>query len=84
MSRRFFMPTKSQSDMHHVAVSGLLSLVCALPCFARWTSLDVPPLGSTPDTEAVTNVVFDAGGEDVRLFRLVVELSATESNSVDR
>lgn len=78
-----FMPMESLSGMRNAAVACLVALACAQPCFARRASLDVPRLGHTPDTESVTNVVFDAGGEDARLFRLVVDLSATESNCVE-
>ena len=79
----FSVPIESPSGSHKTALLCLVSVACALPCFAKWASTDAPRLSSAPDTEATTNVVFDAGGEDARLFRLSVELSATESNSVD-
>ena len=40
------------------------------------------PLSAYADTEAVTNVAFNAGGADDRLFRLSLELNATADNNV--
>ena len=81
MRNRLFI--RSSSRIRNPAIACLVALACALSCFAKWTSLEVPRLGNAPDTESVTNVAFNAGGEDARLFRLVVDIHATESNSVD-
>ena len=74
---------KSSCRIRNSAIVCLAAVACVLPSFAKWLSLDVPQLGDALDTESVTNVVFNAGGEDARLFRLVVELRAADSNSVD-
>lgn len=42
----------------------------------------VPNVSTYADTEAVTNVFFNAGDADARLFSLSLELDATESNNV--
>lgn len=45
-------------------------------------SLDAPNISMYADTEATTNVVFNAGDADDRLFRLSLELNATADNNV--
>ena len=54
------------------------------PVFAQTDALsvDVPNLSSYADTEATTNVVFNAGDSDDRLFRLSLELNATTGNNI--
>ena len=42
----------------------------------------MPPPSDFVDTEAETNVVFDAGDAYARRFDLSLELNATASNSV--
>lgn len=41
-----------------------------------------PNVSAYADTESVTNIVFDAGSADARLFTLSLELDATTSNNV--
>ena len=79
----FAQPMRFLDTIRNPVIACLVAMACALSCFARRASFDVPQLGNAPDTESVTNVVFNAGGEDARLFRLVVELRAADSNSVD-
>lgn len=43
-------------------------------------SVDVPNQSPYADTEATTNVVFNAGDSDDKLFRLSLELNATADN----
>ena len=45
-------------------------------------SVDVPNQSPYADTEATTNVVFNAGDSDDKLFRLSLELNATADNNV--
>ena len=45
-------------------------------------SVDVPNTSMYADTEATTNVVFNVGDSDDRLFRLSLELNATADNNV--
>ena len=45
-------------------------------------SVEVPNLSPYADMEATTNVVFNAGNSDDRLFRLSLELNATADNNV--
>lgn len=49
---------------------------------ASAVSLDAPNTSMYADTEATTNVVFNAGDADDRLFRLSLELNATADNNV--
>ena len=49
---------------------------------AQRASVDAPPLSAYADTESSTNVIFNAGNADARLFRLGLELNATISNNV--
>ena len=58
-----------------------MSLLSAL-AWADALSLDAPNLSPYADTEATTNVVFNAGDSDDRLFRLALELNATADNNV--
>ena len=52
--------------------------------FALYGALPVaaPNVSTFADTEAVTNIFFNAGDADARLFSLSLELYATESNNV--
>ena len=54
----------------------------ALEVVAECEPIPALPLSAYADTEAVTNVAFNAGGEDDRLFRLSLELNATADNNV--
>ena len=58
-----------------------MSLLSAL-AWADTLSLDAPNLSSYADTESTTNVVFNAGDTDDRIFRLSLELNATADNNV--
>ena len=61
-----------------------LVVMMLLPALVRAdaVSLDVPNTSSYADTESTTNVVFNAGDTDDRLFRLSLELNATADNNV--
>ena len=54
------------------------------PVFAQTDALsvDVPNLSSYADTEATTNIFFNGGDTDDRIFRLSLELNATSDNNV--
>ena len=54
------------------------------PVFAQTDALsvDVPNLSSYADTEATTNIFFNGGDTDDRIFRLSLELNATADNNV--
>ena len=58
-----------------------MSLLSAL-AWADTLSLDAPNTSSYADTESTTNVVFNAGDTDDRIFRLSLELNATADNNV--
>ena len=66
----------------------LVALACAVLCVCAGYSSPVRfhpgRLVESPfdDTETSTNVVFDTGSSDVREFRLLVELNADVSNTV--
>lgn len=51
-------------------------------CAYASTGVAVPPPSDFVDTEAATNVVFDAGDVHVRRLDLALELNAAASNSV--
>ena len=54
------------------------------PVFAQTDTLsvEVPNLSSYADTEATTNIFFNGGDSDDRIFRLFLELNATADNNV--
>lgn len=54
------------------------------PVFAQTDALsvDVPNLSSYADTEATTNIFFNGGDTDDRIFRLSLELNAAADNNV--
>ena len=54
------------------------------PVFAQTDALsvDVPNLSPYADTEATTNIFFNGGDTDDRIFRLSLELNATADNNV--
>ena len=54
------------------------------PVFAQTDALsvDVPNLSSYADTEATTNIFFNGGDTDDRIFRLSLELNAASDNNV--
>ena len=54
------------------------------PVFAQTDALsvDVPNLSPYADTEATTNIFFNGGDSDDRIFRLFLELNATADNNV--
>ncbi len=67
-----------------LAYKGLpIIMVMLLPSIslAQRITTDAPALSSYADTEATTNVVFNAGDSDDRLFRLSLELNATADNN---
>lgn len=57
-------------------------LLLSAVAWADALSLDAPNISMYADTEATTNVVFNAGDADDRLFRLSLELNATADNNV--
>ena len=57
-------------------------LLSSFSVFASPPGITAPSLSSFPDTEATTNVAFNAGGEDGRIFRLSIQLNASASNNV--
>ena len=57
-------------------------LILSALAWAEALSFDASNLSSYADTEATTNVVFNAGNSDDRLFRLSLELNATADNNV--
>ena len=63
-------------------ITAVVGLVLSSPVWSGARSVDVPNVSLHADTEAVTNVVFSAGGADDRLFRLSLELNATADNNV--
>lgn len=58
-----------------------VAAMCALAPGAGMRVDTLPPFAFA-DTEVSTNLVFDAGAECARLFRMSLELSATASNNV--
>lgn len=70
------------SQMKLVSVLLLLQAVLS-PVFAEGrVEVSAQPPSQYADTESVTNIVFDAGSADARLFSLSLELDATPSNNV--
>ena len=57
-------------------------LILSALAWAEALSFDASNLSSYADTEATTNVVFNAGDSDDRLFRLSLELNAKSDNNV--
>ena len=60
----------------------LMAVTFALEVVAECEPISALPLSAYADTEAVTNVAFNAGDSDDRLFRLSLELNATADNNV--
>ena len=57
-------------------------LLLSALAWADALAFDAPNLSSYADAEAMTNVVFNVGDSDDRLFRLSLELNATADNNV--
>ena len=75
------MHNPNNNQIPRFALSFMAALVVS---FAASGALPVatPEVSTYADTEAVTNVFFNAGDADARLFSLSLELDATESNNV--
>ena len=80
----FFPAEFSTGVSRMVFRAGMLSVILLLPfsVLAAPARVSAPSLSQFPDTEATTNVVFSAGGEDGRIFRLSIQLNASASNNV--
>lgn len=81
---RFPFARQNTGGPHGVFGSLVLSLflLSALTLSASPSRIPAPALSLSPDTEASTNVVFDAGNNDGRIFNLSIQLNATASNNV--
>ena len=72
---------KNQLVIRRYAILVGMLLLSAL-AWADALAFDAPNLSSYDDAEAMTNVVFNVGDSDDRLFRLSLELNATADNNV--
>lgn len=73
-----------RSSMRGVCVCCLLfaTLSLAGSIFAAPVKTTVPELSSYVDTESSTNIVFNVGRDQDRIFKLTLELNATTNNNV--
>lgn len=69
------------SKIPQFALSFMTALVASV-ALSGALPVAAPNVSTFADTEAVTNVFFNAGDADARLFSLSLELDATESNNV--
>ena len=70
------------SQMKLIVILLLLHAVFSSVFAAGRVEVSVLPVSQYADTEAVTNVAFNAGDKNARLFSLSLELDATASNNV--
>ena len=75
------MHIPDNSKIPQFALSFMAALAASVALSGALT-VAAPDVSTYADTEAATNVFFDVGGADARLFSLSLELDATESNTV--
>ena len=74
---------KNSSATTHIIVT-VIPVMISLITRSSPIAIDVPPPSAYVDTEAATNIVFDAGNDWSRTFNLAIELNqATTSNNIE-
>ena len=69
-------------SLAYKALPIIMAMLLPSISLAQRITTDAPALSSYADTEATTNVVFNAGDSNDRLFRLSLELNATTGNNI--